>query len=417
MSKRDRVWTHFIINISLVIVIFVIGIFIGITVRNNDLIHQEITSRAKAHFKSIVLTRRWNAKHGGVFVEKTKDIQSNPYLDNPDIKTVDGKTYTKKNPALMTREISVLAQQEGLFFFHITSLNPLNPGNAPDSFETEALKEFEEGEKDFSRTVKENGKYMLRYMEPLLVEESCLACHAKQGYKFGDVRGGISVTFDISDVKSAIRWQNNAMIILGLLSAAILLSVIYLFIRKLNAKLSEAYKKIEDLAMEDELMRIFNRRYFFKRLPEELHRAARYKTGLGCILLDLDHFKKINDTYGHQAGDVVLQEIAATIKKICRQSDIIARYGGEEIVILLPHVNGTSPKHVAQKIRQAIEELEIKIDKDTTVTITVSLGVIGIPPDKMEEIEDYNEIIKLVDRALYEAKRKGRNRVEQVFLD
>ena len=189
-----KIWRPFIINISLVIMLVFLGVFIGIFFNSKKLIEQQLETTARAHFQNIVLTRRWNAMHGGVFVEKTPEIVSNPYLENPDIKCLDGKTYTKKNPALMTREISEIAKNTGAFQFHITSLNPLNPGNAPDAFEKQALTAFDLGENEFFTREEENGTLTLRYMAPLITEESCLPCHAKQGYKVGDVRGGISVS-------------------------------------------------------------------------------------------------------------------------------------------------------------------------------------------------------------------------------
>src|ERR1035437_8331760 len=128
-------WKQFVINIGLVIVLFISALFGGIYVNSRQAIEKEVKSRAQALFNSIVITREWNARYGGVFVEKTPGMASNPYLLNPDISATNGKTYTLKNPALMTREISEIANSSSSFHFHITSLKPLNPNNAPDSFE------------------------------------------------------------------------------------------------------------------------------------------------------------------------------------------------------------------------------------------------------------------------------------------
>lgn len=415
--KNRKIWTNFILNISLVIIIFVIGIFIGIIIRNSRLINYEILSRARSYFSNIVLTRRWNADYGGVYVEKRDGILSNPYLENPDIEAVDGKVYTKKNPALMTREISAYAEKEGLFEFNITSLKPLNPNNRADEFERLALQRFEEGEKENFRTIKEKGHFFFKYMAPLYVEESCLFCHAKQGYKAGDIRGGISVTFDVSSVKSTIKWQNNLLIVLSILSAVVLLGVIYFFIMRLSSRLSDAYGKIEEMAMVDDLMQILNRRFFFNRLQEEFQRARRYDAQLGCILLDIDHFKKVNDSYGHQAGDVVLKHIATRIKENCRKTDIIARYGGEEIGIILPNAGEEEAFQLAEKIRNFIEYETVVVDENKKIRLTVSLGVVAVAPEELKELEDYHVIIKLADKALYHAKKNGRNRTEVASLD
>ena len=108
-SDQYAWWKTFLINISLILILYFLAIFIGIIVRNNNLINNEIIARARSHFKSIVLARRWNANYGGVFIEKKEGIESNPYLEDPDIETKDGVIYTMKNPALMTREISEYA--------------------------------------------------------------------------------------------------------------------------------------------------------------------------------------------------------------------------------------------------------------------------------------------------------------------
>jgi diguanylate cyclase (GGDEF)-like protein len=410
--EGKTLWKRFILSISLVIVLFVLGLFIGLMLRSNRLIHNEILSRARSNFDNIVLTRRWNANYGGVFVEKIEGMESNPYLENPDITTVDGKVYTKKNPALMTREISEYAESDGRFRFHITSLKPLNPNNKPDPFETEALKRFEEGKKEYMQTVPRDSKQLFRYMAPLMVEQSCMQCHAKQGYKVGDVRGGVSVTMDVTGTRRALKRQNVIIMVLSVISVMVVLGIIYFFIMRLNTRLNLAYRRIEYMAMMDELTGLYNRRYFFDRLQQEFSRAKRYGYALGCILLDLDHFKEVNDRYGHMAGDKVLAHIAAAVKEHCRDSDIVARYGGEEFVILLPEADREAAVGVAEKIRTVIGEQRIELDGGHRARITASLGAAGFTPEQLKDIDQHNVIIKLADSATYKAKDNGRNRVE-----
>ncbi len=136
----------FLISVSLVATICISSGFLGIAFYSRGLIYQEMLNSARRNFTNIVLMRRWNASYGGVYVFKRPGVQSNPYLENPDITAVDGKVYTLKNPALMTREISELLKKEEGFFFHITSLRPLNPGNEPDAKERAALLAFENGQ-------------------------------------------------------------------------------------------------------------------------------------------------------------------------------------------------------------------------------------------------------------------------------
>jgi hypothetical protein len=300
---------------GMIIAFGVSAIYLGMAIRNNNLVRASILSRAKAHFDGIVVTRKWNAIHGGVYVEKTPGMESNPYLVNPDIRSTDGKIYTKKNPALMTREISELSQKNNLFFFHITSLKPMNPGNAPSTFEKQALELFEKSqEKEFYNDVIKAGRTRFHYMAPLFVEKSCLQCHASQGYKEGDVRGGISVWFDIDYITKQLKLNLLAIFLLTIITASLLITIIYLFFRHLLAKLDEARALLDRMSKTDLLTEISNRRHLMERFTEELERSKRSGTELCCIMLDVDHFKSINDNFGHLKGDDVLRELAKILK-------------------------------------------------------------------------------------------------------
>lgn len=150
---------------------------------------------ARTHFQQIVLFRAWNAMHGGVYVPVTADTQPNPWLETEirDIKVSSKLTLTKVNPAFMTRQVSEIAVKKKDVKFHITSLNPLRPENRPTAREEAALREFENGKKETGLMLSGSRGGPFFYMAPLVTEESCLACHAKQGYRVGDIRGGISI--------------------------------------------------------------------------------------------------------------------------------------------------------------------------------------------------------------------------------
>jgi Protein of unknown function (DUF3365) len=151
---------------------------------------------ARAFFRQLVITRAWNAEHEGVYVPLSKDMVPNPYLDDPlrDLVTDKGVALTKINPAYMTRQIAEIAALENGIRFHITSLKPIRPANKATAWEEEWLRSFQQGKEERGDFVREGGRSFFRYMAPLKVEESCLMCHAKQGYKKGDIRGGISIT-------------------------------------------------------------------------------------------------------------------------------------------------------------------------------------------------------------------------------
>ena len=406
---NSSIWIRFTINLSLVIIIFIMGAFIGTVIQSDNLIKHEILSRAQSHFNQIVMTRSWNSSFGGVLVEKTKGMVSNPYLENPDVRTCDGKTYTIKNPAIMTREISELAQKDGLFTFNITSNTPLNPNNIADNFEKDALKRFEKGEKEVYATSDINGNSFFRYMAPLNVEKNCMQCHEKQGYKIGDIRGGISVTFNINEVKKTMNNQMIVIIFLGVITASILVLIIYFMLTRLMVKLSNAYKKIEDQAMHDELTGLYNRRRILELFNEEFDRSRRYNTPLSCVMIDIDYFKPINDAFGHLAGDEVLRHLSEWMKINCRKSDIVGRYGGEEFLIIIPDEKKSSV-NVAEKIRAFIENRKVEFEPGKTVSMTVSIGVSSMR-GKTDYIDNTDTLLKQADDALYRAKRSGRNRV------
>ncbi len=172
--------------------------------------------------------------------------------------------------------------------------------------------------------------------------------------------------------------------------------------------LKEANDKLRELAIRDELTGLYNHRYFQDQLENEITRAARYKHPVSLLLLDLDFFKKVNDTYGHPAGDHVLRETGSTLNKLVRQSDTVARYGGEEFAIILPETATTSAKVLAQRVRRGIEQLRIKFEKQT-IPITVSIGLACT--DMTDATMSRTEIISKSDQALYRAKHEGRNRV------
>ncbi len=411
--STSRIWKSFIFNVALVILVFILGLFLGLIVRNQKLIETELRSRAHAHFENIVLTRRWSAGYGGVFVEKKPGVESNPYLENPDITAVDGKVYTKKNPALMTREISEIAEKsDAAYRFHITSLTPLNPNNLPDEFEKKSLKEFETGIKEsFTRISEEGDRTYYRYMAPLVTEESCLQCHAKQGYRVGDIRGGISVQFDISNIEKSEKQTLFLFFVLGIGVFCFLFGSIFAFIMRVMKRLNEAQKMVQEMATTDALTQIANRRSFFLSAEIEIGRTRRHDLHLSCLMFDVDFFKKFNDNYGHQVGDLVLQGIAGVLKRMLRESDLLGRYGGEEFIALLPETDEEGALRVAERICRAIEAEHFGADTEQPLQVTISAGLASFRKDDPPETENLDQLIKRADDALNKAKRLGRNRV------
>jgi diguanylate cyclase (GGDEF)-like protein len=156
-----------------------------------------------------------------------------------------------------------------------------------------------------------------------------------------------------------------------------------------------------------------NRRYLQVRLMEELARSRRDHSELVCLMLDLDHFKQVNDTYGHAAGDEVLRELAQRVEAQVRASDVAARYGGEEFVVLLPHTDVAAGEALAQRIRQAVSAEPVSFDGQGQVTVTASIGIASVLPGEGEDLKTAGDsLLARADVALYRAKAAGRNRVE-----
>lgn len=156
-----------------------------------------------------------------------------------------------------------------------------------------------------------------------------------------------------------------------------------------------------------------NRRYLQVRLLEELARARRDRSELVCLMLDLDHFKAVNDTYGHAAGDEVLRELAQRVESQVRASDVAARYGGEEFVVLLPHTDVASGKALAERIRRAVAAEPVSFEGKGEVTITASIGIASVLPSDEDDLKTVGDsLLARADVALYRAKAAGRNRVE-----
>lgn len=411
IKRPIRVWGKFILQISLVVVLFIVALYTSVYLRDKELVREQALSSARAHFQNILLARQWNAAHGGVFVVKRPGVKAVPFLEHPDIQTLEGRVLTMRNPATMTREISELANSHGVFRYSITSLNPVNPANAPDDFERSALEQFKAGEDEVWAEETQEGKTYFRYMASLETTPECLECHAKQGYRVGDVRGGISVSFDISSVKAAMA--RNHLILLGLIvgTAGMVIAIFCVFAYRLMRRLHAAQEEIANLATTDELTGLANRRHFYSRLEEELGRVVRYETNLSLIMLDIDNFKRVNDQYGHPVGDRVLREVGRLLKANIRASDFAARYGGEEFAVLIPSLGVDEAARVAEKLRTVIEVNDLTME-GPSIEVTISAGVADCLSVISSKEELKMALIREADNALYRAKAEGRNRVE-----
>ncbi len=535
--------------------------------------------QARIAYEKDVIYRRWITMHGGVYVPVTEDTQPNPYMsdiNDRDVTTTSGKHLTLMNPDYMMRQLDELTSGRSGVLAHITSLNPTRKENAPDQWESEALHAFEESIVEVSeRQIIDDNEYM-RLIRPIYTEEGCMQCHAKQVYKVGDIRGGLSVAIPMEPLKeiefirlvkyslgfiflwligvvsiilvgkrlvrnestrkqseerlieqhselqtinarleslynvsSAISRtidlnelldivlksitglkqlnvqprggifiinENNmdlvshlghteeflkmhcnvkigdclcglaaksgeiiisknshnderhtvsypgmvphGHIVLPLKAMNKVIGVLYLYTEvdvefdndKINLlqsivnqvgiviENSRLYNETKALSLRDPLTGLANRRLMDVVLNESFAKAKRFNKSLSIILLDVDHFKIYNDTYGHPAGDKILVAIANILQEEVREIDLVVRYGGEEFLVLLPNTESSPASEIAERIRQVIS---------SKTAVTVSLGISSCTGNMKQE-----ELIKMADTALYQAKERGRNRVE-----
>ena len=178
-------------------------------------------------------------------------------------------------------------------------------------------------------------------------------------------------------------------------------------LRQRNQEMKEMLYKVETLSATDPLTGLYNRRRFENILETEFKKAARYSSPLSCLMIDIDHFKSVNDTYGHTAGDVVLKEVAQRLQKSIREVDTACRWGGEEFIVLAPMTAKAFAIQPARRILQAVADHSFSAVNNHR--ITVSIGIAGVSGP---HIDSFDKLINAADSALYQAKKNGRNRIE-----
>ncbi|HJW24798.1 MAG TPA: diguanylate cyclase [Rhodocyclaceae bacterium] len=509
------------------------------------------TNQGREVFHMMDAMRLWNARHGGVYVTRTERTPANPYLDVPrrDVETTDGMQLTLMNPAYMTRQMAHAVEELTGVRIHMTSLKPINPNNGADAWEAAALREFEAGVREKSELLEVAGQSVVRFMAPLATREACLACHAKQGYKVGDIRGGISVTLPTAPFAEPLRQQKRNAVLVHLVGWALVaaLTLVALLrsreqlIALANAKeeqealveqrTAELRREVNerrqaetrlrllvdasgsgifglaangdcifinpvalrllgvenadqflglpilDLITPDEaqvlgfhdalrlgrrlhsddcifqradgtpfhveirldpldgeaptgavvnftdvterkaeeasiwrqanydaLTGLANRRLFHHRLEQAFADARRNREIIALLFVDLDGFKAINDTHGHEAGDCVLRETARRLEGSIRESDLAARLAGDEFLVILRHLAGEEyAGTVAAKLIDALAQPCRFGDRD--LSVSASIGV-GLYPHDADNAAD---LIKNADLAMYRAKQAGKH--------
>jgi diguanylate cyclase (GGDEF)-like protein len=392
-------------------VILTVLICSGIYLRTQQLMLASLHDQAVSYAGLVVAMRSWNAAQAkGVWVAKGHGVETNPYLRSlgivADISSSEG-TLTLRNPAVMTHEVSEILDREKGVYFRLTSLKLVNPDNAPDAWERTNLRAFERQADSSAVTVDSNSRdRRYRYMRPLSVEASCLRCHAKQNYAVGEVRGAISVSIPMRNADASQAQNAWILAFLGFTSVVVLSGGMLVLIGRTGRRIGEAEAQLRHAAITDELTGLPNRRQVFERLRAEAKRSERSGAEYGLVMIDIDHFKNVNDTFGHAAGDAVLRELGRRMSEAVREYDVIGRVGGEEFLVIAPETGEVGLVQLAERIRAAVDSGPVDTSAGD-VAPTISLGA-----TTCAGAADIDAAVAAADKALYEAKRNGRDRVE-----
>ncbi len=382
------------------------------------------TATARTNIKKDIVFRKWVALHGGVYVKPTAATPPNPYLKLPnrDVHTTDDVHLTLMNPAYALRELQSLEGNNTTSKSHLTSLKPINPLNLPDEWEADALRRFESGAGEVMSVQQSDDQSYLRLMAPFIVEADCLKCHEHQGYKLGDIRGGVSTTVSLAPFLAEERKQNvTQMVLHGLLWMVGLVGLGAFFRRE---QLFDAVRKrmedeVRQLAFFDPLTGLPNRRLLNDRLKRAIVLSKRTGRYGAVMFLDLDNFKPLNDEHGHAVGDLLLIEVARRLSSGIREVDTVARFGGDEFVVIINELETEQAeatahaRNVAEKILAILSVPYEMIVPDGTgerMVVHHCSACIGVAVFNNNGASQ-EELLKWADKAMYQAKAAGRNSV------
>lgn len=286
---------------------------------------------------------------------------------------------------------------------------PVSAG--PEAMRLLALAQARAGSTLFSRTESIDGTTYMRLFAPIAAAADCISCAASGLTPFarGDIIGVREVRYPVTPAWSGTAlWLAAALLLL--LTALVIFTVIVIPLIRRNrqekAQIHNLAATLEVQASTDPLTGLHNRRYFENALQQYLLEFNRSRSPLGLLVFDLDHFKKVNDTHGHDAGDMVLREVALRLRAITRDNDVVARIGGEEFAVITPYASQEQLLMVAERYRTMISALNIPIGK-VMLKPTISIGI----ATNSNGIDNSHDLFKAADQKLYQAKREGRNRI------
>ena len=353
---------------------------------------KSVLNEAIAHYDNIVTARGWNASHGGIFILQHDDIQPNPYLKHNVLKSDDNRTLIKVNPAWMTRQISEISNKKSKHYYRMSSLNPINPINKPDSFEKEALEYFEKNKNekyylDFLEPIEGVGKF--NFMGSLMVTKGCLKCHAEQGYKVGDVRGGIRITLPLESYQQSYTYleeksffDKTLIVIFGFIVASLL--SIYL------KKIFNHQKEVESLneVLEEKVEIRTQELYEINQTLEDR------------VAFEVKKSRKQDEAMLSQARQVAMGEVLEVIAHQWRQP--ISIIGLDANNLLVDFELGTDNK---ENIKDALKNISDETQKLSNIISDVSdIFQTDSNPKEINIQNIFDDALNVIDSSFEEVK-------------
>jgi diguanylate cyclase (GGDEF)-like protein len=390
------------------------------TIRQNTL--DAFISEAQTLTHVALSTIQWTAHHERVYVPLTEWVPMEPYFDKlpeMEVVTTGGLRLTRMSHYAIIRQVAEQAHFHGWGrkSIRVTSLQPLNPVNEPDEWERETLKRFEKGETERFAVIGDGPDALLKYMVPIRITATSL--HYSKGYTGGALSGGLAVSELVESRFAMVKPQvisiaatHTAILVTVATAMLFLLSRLrrqWLDLDQLNseqkrmiAKLAESEAKLEEMAVTDELTGLKNRRGFLLLADQQLKAAHRDNAKLSFIFIDVDGMKTINDQYGHNEGDQALVAAASILRNTFRESDVIARIGGDEFVAMIAETESNGCV-ILDRLQQNLHLYNAAAKHD--YRLSLSAGVVYSNSSKPSNIQD---LLKNADALMYESKRGKR---------
>jgi len=378
-----------------------LGIFLLSEISGEREISRSIASRqAVGILGKMEDLARWNLAYEKVFAVMGSETPAELLIPPGEVETSDGRKLSRVHFPTMISKIGGMGKHGQSVSISISSLKALDPAHEPDPWERTSLLDLELGAPERSGFIRdEHGHTFFRYMKPIVVEDHCLACHQDQGYQAGHIMAGItaSVPADELVVRARTHSFQVGTVIFLLWLAGIGLAVV---LERHRARDQLRIRELDEMTLVDPLTGLNNRRGFLTLARQQIRYAERNNLKASLLFMDLDGFKEINDTYGHEDGDAALVRFSNVLLSTFRTSDIVSRFGGDEFVVLALDAPPDTNNTIINRVKENIERDNGRSGKP--YRLSVSLGTAPFDPKDPHTLE---HLILEADGKMYTDKR------------